>query len=179
MEQRFMGLFPFERATGHFFYSKGGGLARLMADLKYNGFRGIGRSLGMQVGMELLATGFFSDIDMLVPVPMHFFKQAVRGYNQVEEICMGLESATGVKMCMALKAVRSHRTQTALTLEQRRSNTAGLFELVVGKEAVQGKHILLCDDVCTTGSTLTSAAEALLGCCPSVRVSLLTVGVTF
>ena len=178
MEQRFIGLFPFERATGHFFYSRGSDLARLIADLKYRWFPGIGRCLGMLVGRELLTTGFFSDIDMLVPVPMHFMKKAVRGYNQVEEICRGLEAATGVKMCKALKAVRRHRTQTALTLEQRRSNTADLFELTA-KGCVHGKHILLCDDVCTTGSTLASAAEAVLRSDASVRVSLLTVGVTF
>jgi len=178
MEQRFMGLFPFERATGHFFYSRGSGLASLIGELKYNHYRGIGRVFGNVVGSELITTPFLSDIDMFVPVPMHFMKKARRGYNQVEEICKGLTEATGIPTVTALKAVKGHRTQTSLTLEQRRANTAGIFR-VKDPDSIRDKHIMLVDDVCTTGSTLTSAAEALLAEVPTARISLLTLAVTF
>ena len=66
MEQRFMGLFPFRQASGHFFYSRGSDLAILMHDLKYHRFRGLARYLGEVVGGELLTTGFLSDIDMIL-----------------------------------------------------------------------------------------------------------------
>lgn len=178
MEQRFMGLFPFERATGHFFYSRGSGLSTLIAELKYNHYRGIGRMFGNVVGSELITTPFLSDVDMFVPVPMHFLKKAKRGYNQVEEICKGLTEATGIPTVTALKAVKGHRTQTSLTLEQRRANTSGIFR-VREPESISGKHIMLVDDVCTTGSTLTSAAEAILTAVPTARISLLTLAVTF
>lgn len=81
MEQRFLGLFPFRQATGHFFYSRDSGLAVLMHDLKYHRFPGLARHLGRIVASELLSTGFLTGIDMAVPVPMHFMKQAARGYN--------------------------------------------------------------------------------------------------
>lgn len=178
MEQRFMGLVPFERATGYFFYSRGSDLAKLMADLKYHRYRGLGFRLGSLVGSELLLTGFLSDIDLLVPVPMHFLKKAARGYNQVDELCRGLSHATGIEVCKALTAVRGHRTQTSLTLEQRRRNTAGIFRLAK-PGCVHGRHILIVDDVCTTGSTLVSAAGAIADVAPDVKLSLLTVGVTF
>ncbi len=178
MEQRFMGLFPFERATGHFFYSRGSELAQLITDLKYRHFRNVGLMLGRLVGTELFTTGFMSDIDLLMPVPMHFMKQAKRGYNQVNVICEGLSQASMIPVSHELKAVKRHRTQTALTLEQRRPNTAGIFR-VRRPERLAHRHILLVDDVCTTGSTLTSAAESLLKAVPTAKISLLTLGVTF
>lgn len=94
-EQRFLGLFPFRQATGHFFYSRDSDLSVLMHDLKYHGFRGLARYLGGVVATELLTTGFMTGIDALVPVPMHFMKKARRGYNQTEEIARGISKVTG------------------------------------------------------------------------------------
>lgn len=178
MEARFAGLFPFDRATGHFFYSRGSDLACLMADLKYRHFRGLARRLGQIAGDELVPTGFLSDIDIIVPVPMHYMKRARRGYNQAEEICRGLGAASGIPVSTCLRAVRGHRTQTSMTLAQRRVNTAGIFRLA-SDAGIDGRGVLLVDDVCTTGSTLTAAAEALLAGAPGARLSLLTLGVTF
>ena len=83
MEERFAGMFRFERATGHFFYTKDSPFARLVHDMKYYHFPSIGNMLGELAAAELYPTGFFSDVDIIVPVPMHFFKQARRGYNHV------------------------------------------------------------------------------------------------
>lgn len=178
MERRFMGQFPYVRATGHFFYSRESGIASLMHDLKYRSFRGLARYLGEKVGEELLTTGFFSDVDVIVPVPMHWKKQALRGYNQTVEIARGLSQATGIKVAGNLKAVRGHRTQTSLTLRQRLRNTEGIFRLERPGE-IDGLGVLLVDDVCTTGATLSTAAIELTAKAPSVRLSLLTLAVTF
>lgn len=178
MERRFMGVIPFRRATGHFFYSRGSEVAILMHDLKYHRFRGLARYMGDVVGSELLPTGFLSDIDIIMPVPMHWLKQARRGYNQTVEIARGLSAATGIPVVGNLRAIRSHRTQTSLTLSQRVSNTEGLFRLDRPEEA-RGKGVLLLDDVCTTGTTLASAAQAILAGAPDAELTLLTVGVTF
>lgn len=178
MEQRFMGLFPFERATGHFFYSRGSELAILVHDLKYHRFRGLARYLGSVVADELLPSGFLTGIDLVIPVPMHFVKQARRGYNQVEEIAAGISSETGIPVVRNLRAVRSHRTQTSLTLDERVRNTENLFHLVRPNE-IDGKNVLLLDDVCTTGSTLCAAASEISKRAPAAHISLLTVGVTF
>lgn len=178
MEQRFMGLFPFERATGHFFYSRGSEMAILMHDLKYHHFRGLARYLGSVVAAELLPSGFLTGIDIVIPVPMHFMKQARRGYNQVEEIAVGISAATGIDVAKNLRAVRSHRTQTSLTLDERVQNTENLFK-IIHPEEVDGKSVLLLDDVCTTGSTMTAAAKAIFKEAPTTRISMLTIGVTF
>lgn len=178
MEQRFLGLFPFRQATGHFFYSRDSGLAVLMHDLKYRRFRGLARHLGGIVATELLTTGFLTGIDMIVPVPMHFMKQASRGYNQAEEIARGMGGVSDIDVVCGLRAVRPHRTQTSLSLARRRENTSGLFAVRHSGE-LAGKSVLIVDDVCTTGATLASAAQSLLASVPDAEVSLLTLGVTF
>lgn len=178
MEQRFMGQFPYRQATGHFFYSRGSELAVLMHDLKYHRFPGLARYLGEVVATELLPTGFLSDIDVVVPVPMHPLKQARRGYNQTIEIARGISRVTSIEVAQNLRAVKGHRTQTSMTLEQRLKNTQGVFG-VRRPDELDGKGVLLIDDVCTTGATLSAAATALTEACPNIELSLLTLGVTF
>lgn len=178
MEQRFAGLFPFQRASGHYFYSRDTHTATLIHDLKYRKFRGLARYLGQLMGEELYSTSFLSDSDIIVPIPMFFLKKALRGYNQTEEIALGLSAATGIPVVKALRAVRPHRSQTTLTGRQRRRNTEGIFRLDRPGE-VRDKRIVLLDDVCTTGSTLISASRAILSAVPDAEITLLTVAVTF
>lgn len=175
---RFAGIVPFERATGHFFYSSGSEISQLMQDLKYRRFRNFARFMGETVGNELNMTGFFSDIDAIIPIPMHFLKKARRGYNQTEEIAFGLAQATGLSVDRSLRAQRPHVTQTSLSLEGRQKNLKDVFALRTTHN-LDGKHILLLDDVCTTGSTLAEAAATLHKNASGIRISMLTLGVTF
>lgn len=178
MEERFAGQFPFLRASGHFFYSRDSALSSLIHDMKYRHFPDIGTTLGRLAASELFPTGFFEGADVIVPVPMHFLKQARRGYNQTHKIAEGISEATGLPVCHALKATRSHRTQTSLTREQRLANTESLFT-VARKEEIEGRGILLVDDICTTGATITAAANAILSAIPESTISLFTIAVTF
>ncbi len=177
MEERFAGIFPFERATGHFLYNREGPLSTLIQDMKYRRFPSIGNMLGETVGEELFPTGFFADAEVILPVPMHRWKQLRRGYNQTHHIAEGLSKATGIPVSLTLKATRSHKTQTALSREERLANTSGLFS-VDDPEIVEGRHVLLLDDVCTTGSTIISCAEAIHKARPSA-LTILTLAVTF
>ncbi|MDE6835950.1 MAG: hypothetical protein K2J03_03210 [Muribaculaceae bacterium] len=178
MEERFAGLFPFDRAAGHFFYRAEAELSIIMQDLKYRRFRQLARYMGEVMGNELMTSDFLNDVDFIVPVPMYFLKKARRGYNQTEEIAAGLSSVTGIPVSTSLRACRPHKTQTKLTPDERRQNLEHVFTLKANHDLANRKIILL-DDVCTTGTTLTAAAQSIIDTSPSTRLSLLTLGVTF
>lgn len=178
MGQRFDGIVPYVRATGHFFYSRDSALSSLIHDFKYRRYPGVARLLGEVSARELLTTGFLSDIDYIVPLPIHILKLARRGYNQSDKIAEGISEVSGIPVSTSLRAVRGHSSQTSRTLAQRRRNISGVF-MVRHPDDLKNKHILIVDDVCTTGSTLTEAAEVLIASVPGVRISLFTLGVTF
>lgn len=178
MERRFMGRFPFKNASGHFFYSKGSSVAELIHDFKYRGYPALARELGRIVGAELLSTPFLAGIDIILPVPLHWRKRLVRGYNQSWHFATGLSDITGIPVGDNLRALRYHRTQTSLTREERFLNTCGSFR-VCDAPSLSGRGVLVVDDVCTTGATLSSVGETLAAEVPDLNLSLLTLGVTF
>lgn len=177
VEQRFAGHFKFEHATSHLLYSANSPLSQLIQDMKYRHFKGIGRELGEIIGKELYTTPILADIDMIVPIPMHFWKKAKRGYNQAEEIAKGIGNVTGISIGKVLIAKKPHRTQTSLTHDERLKNLGGVFKVKEGSN-ISDKHILLLDDVCTTGATITEAAQTILANSPSTRISILTLAAT-
>ena len=175
MEQRFAGQIPLERACAPFFYTRDSSLASLVHDFKYRGFSQLAVTLGEIGAKNLSASGFFADTDILLPVPLHWRKQMKRGYNQSEMIAKGISKFTGIPVGRQLVAKRGHRTQTSLTSEQRIANTKGIFE-VKNPETLEGKKIMLVDDICTTGATLLSASGAVMASVKNVRISLFTLG---
>lgn len=177
MEERFAGMFPFEQATGHFFYTKNSPISTLIQDMKYRHFPAIGEMLGYLAASELYPTSFFSASDIIVPVPMHFIKQTRRGYNQTVHISRGISQATDLPVCEALKATRGHKTQTSLTREERLENTSGIFA-VPRHSDIEGKGVLLVDDICTTGATIISAADAVWKAHPA-SLTIFALGIAF
>lgn len=178
MEERFAGHFPFVAATGHFFYSKDSSLANLIQDMKYRNFPSIGVMLGELAGKELYSAGFLSDIDCIIPVPMHFYKQAKRGYNQAARVAEGIGRTVSIGVTDALLMTRTRKTQTSLSRKLRLKNAENLFEVKKGYDLNQ-KSILLVDDVCTTGATISSAAKTLTDSFPDCRLYLFSLGITF
>ncbi len=177
MERRFAGIVPFERATGHFIYSRNSQLASAIHDMKYRQFPSVGKRLGEIVGEELNMTGFFNGADCIAAVPMHWWKKSCRGYNQTDYIAEGVSSAVGLPVIRALEAVRSHKTQTAMSLAERHENLKGSFR-VTDPSALSGKGLVIVDDVCTTGATLRALAESITSAVPDCRLFLLSVCVT-
>lgn len=177
MERRFAGLVPFVRATGHFIYSRNSDLASAIHDMKYRKFPSVGHRLGEIVGEELHMAGFFDGADCVAGVPMHWWKKARRGYNQADFIAKGIGEATGLRVVGGLEAIRSHKTQTSMSLEQRLANLSGSFR-VTDPESLRGKGLVLVDDVCTTGSTLRSLAAEIASEVPDCRLYLLSICVT-
>lgn len=159
MEQRFAGKVRFEKATSLFFYDRNSRYANIIHDFKYRGYSKLAKYMGQYMANELLTTGFFNDIDSIVPIPLHRFKQARRGYNQSLMIACGLSEILEIPVDDVLKVSRWRRTQTMKSLYERWLNAKDAFRLKDGAD-VSGKHILLVDDVCTTGSTIEAAIHA-------------------
>lgn len=177
MEQRFAGQLPLVHACAPFFYSRDSSLASLVHDFKYRGFSRLAFALGKKGAEYLKDTDFFKGVDIILPVPLHWFKQLKRGYNQSEMIARGVSEITGIPVGKNLQTQKPHRTQTSLTSEQRIANTTGIFK-VDEPALLAGKTVMLVDDICTTGATLLSAGKALVDATGNnIRLSIFTLGV--
>ncbi len=166
-----------EEAASIFFYSKHGKLKKVLQALKYRDNTEAGLFLGREVGRRLRASERFANIDCMVPVPLHKSKLAVRGYNQSGLIADGIGEITGVPVLKNV-VVRNKKTatQTRKGFYDRWGNVSAVFE-VRSPEMLRGKHVLLIDDVITSGSTIASCASAILSSCEDVKVSVVSVAV--
>ena len=173
MEQHFAGKVPIERATAYFFYEKGSPYASILHDIKYHGIPTMGRWLTSRAVQDMAASHFFDGIDVVTAVPLHRSRLAHRGYNQSKYLACGIADSLNIPYVEALKAVRPHTTQTHKGALERWQNIQDNYVLKNDADQLAGKHILLVDDVVTTGSTLTVCA-ILLKSIPNVKVSLFT-----
>ena len=176
VEKLFWGKIPLERATSYFFYRRGGDTRRILHSLKYGGQKEIGEIMGRHLAVELLSSGFFEGIDMLVPVPLHKKKEKLRGYNQSEWIARGVSQVVGLPVDVSSMIREKHTdTQTRKSTYERWENVDGIFRLRHPENFV-GKHVLIIDDVLTTGSTTTACADVFHEV-EGVRISVLTLAV--
>ena len=176
VEQRFWGKFTPERATSYFFYQKGSDFRRLLHLLKYEDRPDLGISMGRLMAVELRGYGFFDDIDLLVPIPLHPRKERMRGYNQSQRLAEGIAQITGLPIVdKAIIRNKFTDSQTHKSAIERWENVEGIFQLV-RPELLQGRHILLIDDVLTTGSTIIACTDALKEV-KGLRISILTLAV--
>lgn len=157
----FWGRIPVENAISYFRYQKGSRFQSLIHDLKYRDRKDIGRELGRLLGIEIRGSSF-SDTDLILPVPLHKSKERSRGYNQCNPICEGLSESLNIPCNFGLLE-RPERTssQTNKSRIDRWTNVEGIFR-VKQPGLISNKHILLADDVVTTGSTLEACASAIL-----------------
>ena len=174
IEQIFWGKIGIEHATSFIYYRKGSPYNALMHKLKYKDTPEVGTRLAEMAAKELLESGFFNGITRIVPLPLSRKKQRQRGYNQSEYIAMGLSKVTGIPVDTTLvKRDIANETQTHKHREERWKNVENIFS-VTDATALSGKHILLVDDVITTGATLTSCGRAILHVAPDAKISIFT-----
>lgn len=167
---RFLGKIEFERAASGFRYTKDSSIQKALELLKYKGEKEIGSCLSRVSALRLSEQGFFKDVDVLIPVPLHKKKQKKRGYNQSEWIAKGISEVTGIPVHTEILGRTVHNaSQTTKNLWHRWENAQGLFELKNSVEC-SGMHLLLVDDVLTSGSTLEACGQVLLRI-PDVRLS--------
>ncbi len=168
---------PIVTAVAMFHYDKDSGYARLIQRAKYNNRPEIDRQLAEEYAASLLAAGFFNDIDLIVPVPMALRKLLKRGYNQAFEIAEAIGDATGIEVGEYLTA-RPHSTQTRKHAEERERNVREIYSAIPEAVELGGRHILVVDDVITTGATILACCAALHKTAPTAKLSVLSLAAT-
>ncbi|SMO61634.1 ComF family protein [Solitalea koreensis] len=173
--KQFWGKVHIENAAACFYFRKGGKVQNLLHQLKYKGNKAIGEKIGKIYGHQLKLSNAFKNIDLIIPVPLHQSKLKIRGYNQANSFAQGLSTSMNLEINEnVLKKILATETQTRKNRFQRFENVENIFA-VDNPEFVKGKHILIADDVVTTGSTLQSCAEVLLNAgCKKVSIVVIS-----
>lgn len=185
MEMLFWGCFNIVHAAAFFYYHQNAPTSEILYLLKYRNCPGIGEYMGEIYAQEIRLSeensqcSFFSDIDYIIPLPLNSKKLKLRGYNQCDAICRGLTKVTKIPVLYdVVERVIANSTQTKKSRVERELNVEQIFRLTGMEEKralLIGKHVLLVDDVCTTGSTLKSFAS-VFNEIPDIRISILTLG---
>ena len=175
MARLFWGQIPVERAAAFFYYEAHAETANVLYELKYKHHPEIGEVLGRMFAREIRTAGFFDGIDCIVPVPLARKRLRQRGYNQSMEIARGVSEVTGLPVYG--EVVRRNvfeGSQTSLGRWDRHTNVDQVFELMDG-DTIHGQHLLLIDDVVTTGATSIACAKELIKA-GDVKISILALG---
>jgi len=173
----FWGQFPIERAAALFFYEPQAPVSRLIYDMKYHHMPELARDMSIVAARHFTAAGFFNGIDALVPMPITWRRQWHRGYNQSYEMAQGISEVTGLPIYNdVVKRVSFKQSQTRQHAWERLRNVDDAFRLA-RPEKIGGKHLLLIDDIVTTGATVTACARELAKA-PDVSISIISLGLT-
>lgn len=161
VEKVFEGRLPLIAATSLLYFNKKSIVQELLHQLKYKGKKDIGYYFGRKMGENLQGCSRFRNIEAIVPLPLHIKRRRKRGYNQAEVIGNGISDQLKIPVfAAAVYRTSQTETQTHKGRTERWQNMEGRFE-VADRETLAGKHVLLIDDVITTGATLESCGRAL------------------
>lgn len=178
IEKVFWGKVEIERATSYIYYHKNSPYNNIIHYLKYKNRPEPGERLAFIAAKEIAETGFFDGIDAIIPLPLSKKKLKERGYNQCDYIAAGISRATGIPVLKgAVVRTTANETQTHKNRDERWKNVEGIFALDRPQD-IEGKHVLLLDDILTTGATLASCAKTIQAGC-NCRISVFTLGYTY
>lgn len=176
MMEKLMCHAPVSRCAAYFYYQREAPHSKLIHRIKYNGQPSIGRELMREYAKILQNSGFFDGIDAIAPVPLSFSRLCARGYNQSYRLALGVSDVTSLPIIDALRASR-HGSQTRLGAEARSRNARGIYS-ARPQSLVGVHHLLLIDDIVTTGATIRACAESLHDAAPSMSLSVLSLAST-
>jgi len=173
----FYGRIAIQRAAALFFYQPNSSESRIIHRLKYGNRPEIGYFLGRMAATEWASSGFFDGIDIIVPIPLNKKRERLRGYNQSSEIARGVSDVTRLGIVdNAVKRIRATESQTNVNPQQRLDNVKDAFSLR-RPDLVMGKHVLIIDDIVTTGATVSACGMELMKA-GGVAISVLSLGFT-
>jgi ComF family protein len=173
VEQRLMGLTPFETAASLMPFEINTLSQRLIHDLKYNNYQSIGTLLGKAIATQIQQSNRYTQFDYIVPLPLHYKRVKQRGYNQSELIATEVSRQLGVPLNTTnVYRIRNNESQTQKSLTERIENVKDLFALY-DSTLFANKTILLIDDVITTGSTIIACCKALQNS-PNIKIHIYT-----
>ncbi|MFZ4741874.1 MAG: ComF family protein [Bacteroidales bacterium] len=176
ISQTFWGRTQINTAAAYYFFSKAGKVQHLVHQLKYKGKKEVGIYIGELYGKELMNTESFGKTDVIIPVPLHPKKEKKRGFNQSEVFAIGLSSSMKLPIdTTSLIRTFASETQTKKTRFKRWENVKEIFSLQ-DAEKLKNKHILLVDDVITTGATIEACAN-LLNTIEGVTINIASIAV--
>ena len=175
MTQIFWGLLPIEKASALIYYTAHATSSYPVYKLKYMNVPEMGIELGRYMGRQLCKAGFFNEIDAIIPVPLTQKHQRQRGYNQSQMIAEGIAEECQLPIWNnVVKRNTFHSSQTNKGRIERASNVKGVFELI-DVEKIKDVHVLIVDDVVTTGATICSLGQELRKV-EGVKISVVSVG---
>jgi len=177
VEKIFWGRLPVVSATAQFYFTKESLMQHLMHQLKYRGNKELGKQLGRLMGYDLKKANRFDKLDYLIPLPLFASKERRRGFNQATILCEGIAEVMNTEIALdVIVRTQYTETQTKKGRIERWQNMEGKFELA-NPAAIAGKHVLLVDDVVTTGATLEACGHELLKA-TGVKLSIATLAYT-
>lgn len=173
VEKLFWGRLPLSAATAQYYFTRESMIQHLMHQFKYKGNKEIGLFLGRLMGNALAGSNRFLHVDALIPLPLFKSKEHKRGYNQATILCQGIALVLDKPILNGVIVRNTYtETQTKKGRVDRWRNIEGRFSLI-NKELIEGKHVLLVDDVVTTGATLEACGRELLNA-ENLRLSVAT-----
>jgi len=168
------GRVPVQIGASFYLFEKSGRIQRLLHAIKYEGQKELAEFIGKNYAADLIGTGYLAGPAIILPIPLHKKKLRIRGYNQSEWFARGLSAGLGIPMDTDILQRSKHTaTQTKKKKFERWENVEGIFEAVNAGQ-LQNKHVILVDDVVTTGATIESAWLAIKNI-PGVKVSVLSI----
>lgn len=177
MARLFWGQMPVEKASAWFYYHSHGAASKMIYDMKYHNQPLLGEDIGEQLALRHRSSGFFEGIDAIVPMPLTKHRRWQRGYNQSEQLAHGMAQVTHLPVYeKVVRRVAFSQSQTQQNSWERRENVREAFRLVDEKK-IRGKHLLIVDDIVTTGASVIACGQQLAQA-EGVRLSVLSVGFT-
>lgn len=177
MAKLFYGQIPIERAAALFFYERQSETSRIIHSMKYFGHPETALFMGRMLAEEAKDDDFFDGIDAIIPIPITRKRQRERGYNQSEYIAKGVNEITGIPIIKGAVTRKTFgKSQTKMNRWQRNDNVKDAFH-AKDNGKLKGKHILIIDDIVTTGATIISCVNEIKRC-GDIKVSVLSLGFT-